>query len=139
MNTVITRDIITDLLPVYLSGEASADTKTLVESYMKSDLEFSRLVKSESRVVFTGPALPARPDQELRALHRARRRLRRKTWHLALAIFFTLTTFAFSIEPTGVTWTWEISPFLTLGLGIVAALFWGAYFHTSRANRSLGV
>jgi anti-sigma factor RsiW len=139
MNTTVTRDVITDLLPVYLSGEASADTKVLVESYIKSNPDFAQFVKQESRTAFGGRSALVAPDREMVALRRAKRRLQKKTWHLVLAIFFTFTTFAFSIEPTGITWTWEVSPLLTLGLGAVAALFWIAYFQTNRASRPAGV
>jgi anti-sigma factor RsiW len=139
MNTTITRDIITDLLPVYLSGEASAETKALVEAYIKNNPEFAQFVKQESRATFSGRIASEAPDREMVALRRAKRRIQKKTWHLVLAIFFTFTTFAFSIEPTGITWTWEVSPLLTLGLGAVAVLFWIAYFQTNRASRPAGV
>jgi len=139
MNTTITRDVITDLLPVYLSGEASADTKALVETFVKSDPEFAQFVGQETRAAFGGRTASAAPDREMIALRRAKRRIQKKTWHLVLAIFFTFTTFAFSIEPTGITWTWEVSPLLTLGLSVVAALFWIAYFRTNRASRPAGV
>jgi hypothetical protein len=33
----VTREAITDLPPVYFSGEASADTRTLVEDYFRQD------------------------------------------------------------------------------------------------------
>jgi anti-sigma factor RsiW len=139
MNTTITRDVITDLLPVYLSGEASSETKVLVEAFIKNHPEFAQFVKQESRAAFTGRAASAAPDREMVALRRAKRRIQKKTWHLVLAIFFTFSTFAFSIEPTGIRWTWEVSPLLTLGLGAVAALFWIAYFQTNRASRPVGV
>jgi anti-sigma factor RsiW len=139
MNTTITRDVITDLLPVYLSGEASAETKALVEAFIKNHPEFAQFVKQESRAAFGGRATSTAPDWEMVALRRAKRRIQKKTWHLVLAIFFTFTTFAFSIEPTGITWTWEVSPLLTLGLGAVAVLFWIAFFQTNRASRPAGV
>jgi hypothetical protein len=41
--TEITRDIITDLLPVYFSGEASEGTRRLVEEYFENDPDFARL------------------------------------------------------------------------------------------------
>ena len=37
----VTREIILDLLPVYLSGEASPATRSLVEEYMKRDPELA--------------------------------------------------------------------------------------------------
>src|SRR5205823_2975860 len=42
----ITRDIIGDLLPAYLSGEASADTRALVDEAAAGDAEIARLVES---------------------------------------------------------------------------------------------
>lgn len=138
MTSPISRDVITDLLPVYFSGEASADTKSLVENFMQSDPEFAKLVKNESRVEFTAKA-GAAPDQEMVSLRRAKRKLRRKAWFLAWAIFFSFLTFIVSIEDTGITWSWQISPLLTLGFAVVAAWFWTAYVRTNRASRSLGI
>ena len=40
----ITRDIILDLLPLYLADEVSADTRSLVESYLESDPELAEKV-----------------------------------------------------------------------------------------------
>ena len=38
----ISRDIVKDLIAVYLAGDASADTRAFVESYLKTDPELSR-------------------------------------------------------------------------------------------------
>jgi len=43
----ITREVIIDLLPVYSSGEASADTMSLVEAYLRTDPELSELIGDE--------------------------------------------------------------------------------------------
>ena len=139
MNYRITRDIITDLLPVYLSGEASADTRALVDSYLKENPDFARVVEQESHASAASQPSSAKPDQELLALRMAKRRLRRRTWLLVGAVFFTFTTFAFSIEPTGITWTWEVSPLLTLALALGAAAFWYGYSRINRAGRLLGI
>src|SRR5678815_2030203 len=34
---IVTRDVVRDLLPVYLAGEASADTRRVVEDFLASD------------------------------------------------------------------------------------------------------
>ena len=39
----VTRDVIYDLLPAYFAGEASADTRLLVEEHFASDPEFGRM------------------------------------------------------------------------------------------------
>ena len=43
----ITREVITDLWPVFLSGEASADTRALVEDFLQHDPEFARGIRQE--------------------------------------------------------------------------------------------
>src|SRR6516164_3104145 len=42
----ITQDVVTDLLPVYFSGEASSDTKSLVEEYFRGNPDFERMARS---------------------------------------------------------------------------------------------
>ena len=37
----VTRDVVTDLLPLYLSGDASDDTRRLVDDFMTTDPEFA--------------------------------------------------------------------------------------------------
>jgi hypothetical protein len=41
----VTRNVIQDILPLYLAGEVSADTSALVEDYLKTDLEMAQMVK----------------------------------------------------------------------------------------------
>ena len=41
----VTREVILDLLPVYLSGEASPDTRSLIEEYMKQDPELAQRIR----------------------------------------------------------------------------------------------
>ena len=38
----VTREVITDLLPLYESGEASEETKRLVRAFLAADPEFAR-------------------------------------------------------------------------------------------------
>lgn len=41
----ITRNVIEDMLPLYLADEASADTRALVEEYLKTDPELAGMAK----------------------------------------------------------------------------------------------
>ena len=95
MNTAISRDILTDLLPLYLSGDASPDTKALVEGYMQEDPEFARLIKSESEVVFPNHIPEPTREKEMEALKQTRREVRLRSWYLGLAIFFSVCPFSF--------------------------------------------
>lgn len=44
----ITRDVILDLLPLYLAGEASEDTARLIKKYLDTDPELAEIVKQKS-------------------------------------------------------------------------------------------
>ena len=65
----VTREVINDLWPVYAAGEASTDTRALVEAFLQQDPEFARLVqgRGEEALLRQIPAgLP--PDSEAQAL-----------------------------------------------------------------------
>ena len=69
----VTREVILDLLPLYLTGEASPATRELVEEYLKQDPELARRLRNQwaenlSRVAPS--TLP--PELELHALRRTR-------------------------------------------------------------------
>jgi predicted anti-sigma-YlaC factor YlaD len=85
----ITREVILDLLPLYLAGEASPATRTLVEEYLAQDAEVARMVRDQK--IETGPRDTAPPDHdlELRSLLRTRRYLGVQKWLFALAITFS--------------------------------------------------
>ena len=44
----ITRNVITDLLPLYTSGEASDDTAALVREYLDGDSELAEMAREAS-------------------------------------------------------------------------------------------
>lgn len=97
----VTREVILDLLPVYLSGEASPDTRTLVEEYMKQDTELAQRIRLqwEDNLAKTAPSvLP--PELELRSLRRTRSLLGWQRWLFGLAIFFSAMSLSneFSFE-----------------------------------------
>lgn len=97
----VTREVILDLLPVYLSGEASPATRTLVEEYMKQDTELAQRIRlqwSDSLAKAVPSALP--PDLELRSLRRTRSLLGWQRWLFGLGIFFSAMSLSneFSFE-----------------------------------------
>jgi predicted anti-sigma-YlaC factor YlaD len=97
----ITREVILDLLPVYLAGEASPATRALVEEYLKQDTELAeriRLQWRDSLATAVPSALP--PDLELRSLRRTRSLLSWQKWLFGFAIFFTAMSLSsqFSFE-----------------------------------------
>jgi predicted anti-sigma-YlaC factor YlaD len=86
----VTREVILDLLPVYLSGEASPATRTLVEEYMKQDPELGQRIRlqwADNFAKAVPSALP--PDLELRSLRRTRSLLTWQRWLFGLGISFS--------------------------------------------------
>ena len=85
----VTQEVILDLLPLYLSGEASPATRALVEEYMKQDAELAQRIRlqwADNFAKAVPSALP--PDLELRSLRRTRSLLGLQRWLFGFGIFF---------------------------------------------------
>jgi hypothetical protein len=138
----VTQEVVLDLLPLYLSGEGSPATRTLVEEYLKQDPEFAQRIRLQWADNFD-KALPSAlpPDLELRSLRRTRGLLSRQRWLFGLAI-------AFSAMPLSNEFSFEGGHFkefhfllrdypaqfgACLVLGVVC---WIAYFNLRRHLRS---
>jgi anti-sigma factor RsiW len=120
----ITRDVVTDLWPLYVAGEASPDTRALVDAFLAEDPEFARLMKengSRSLLSSAPPALP--PDHETRTFASTRKMLRGLPWLRQLAILFSALAFARIISDT----SWDVSPRKFIIQAAIAAAFWIAY------------
>jgi len=86
----VTREVILDLLPIYLGGEASPATRALVEEYMEQDKELAQRIRMQwvdNLAKITPAALP--PDLELRSLRRTRALIGWQKWLFGLGITFT--------------------------------------------------
>jgi hypothetical protein len=98
----VTREVILDLLPVYLAGEASPATRELVEEYMKQDPDLAKRIRqqwSENFAKVAPSALP--PDLELRTLRRTRKLIGWQKWLFGFGIFFTAISLSNEFSFTG--------------------------------------
>jgi hypothetical protein len=98
----VTQDVILDLLPLYLSGEASQATRTLVEEYMKQDTALAQRIRlqwADNFATAVPSALP--PDLELRSLRRTRSLLNWQRWLFGFGIFFSATSLSNQISFEG--------------------------------------
>jgi anti-sigma factor RsiW len=118
----VTRSIIIDLWPTYASGEASDDTRALVEEFLRGDPDLARQLQKDPLAALEPPSLP--PDTEMRAFARARRRLRGYPWLLQLAILFSCLAFARIVSDT----SWDVSPRMFIINAAIAVAFWIAFF-----------
>ena len=87
----ITRQVILDLLPLYLANEASADTRALIEEYLETDPELAYIAKRSAilelpRVI----PVPLTKEDKMEAYEEAKRSIRRHTMIWAVVIAFAL-------------------------------------------------
>lgn len=133
----VTRDVIQDLIPVYLEGEASPATRALVEDWLGRDPELAARVRAGADAGLPGPAPAPPPDLELRAVARTRSVLVRMRWLFALGWVFTAAgssmrlTFADG-HLSGVYLALAGHPFVLAGCLGLGALFWIGYFRLRR-------
>jgi hypothetical protein len=97
----VTREVILDLLPVYLAGEASPATRALVDEYLQQDSELAQRVRTSTVENLSAIAqAPLSSDIELRSLRRARALIGWQKWLFGLGITFTALSLSneFSFE-----------------------------------------
>jgi hypothetical protein len=128
----ITREVVTDLLPIYFSGEASSDTKSLVEEYFRDNPDFERLARSAGtplETLRTAPPVAPGPEEEKRDLESVRCGLDRRKWLFGLSLFLTLSPLSFYFTHgrlyslMGPDFLWEAAFYWSM-----AVLFWFLYF-----------
>lgn len=140
----ITRNVVTDLLPVYLSGEASPDTKALIEEFLAQDPELSSIVEAHKREFSSQhellePVGAPSADHELRTLARTRSLMERQKWSLALALALTAFPFSFIFSHSHLTFMiLRDQPMLAVASWCGATILWIQYFITRRRLRVAG-
>ena len=119
----VTRDVVSDLWPLYASGEASADTRALVEGFLATDPSFAAMLGENGDLTIAGgvPALP--PGHELVSLERARRKLWGFSWCLMFAMMFSMMAFGRIISDT----SFDVSPRPFIAVASLAVVSWTGF------------
>lgn len=132
----VTKDIISDLIPLYAANECSADTRALVEEYLRSNPKEAEELR---RIMSTAiPSMPAVKDfGEAQAFREARRRLRLRSWLMGLALFFSLTPFSFVFTDSVSWWMLRDAPRSAVVYAGIGAVLWFIYAVERRRSRSL--
>ena len=133
----ITKDIISDLLPLYVANECSADTRALVETYLQGHPQEAAGLRRIMSTALSQTPLPSAALDEAGSLREARRRLRLRSWLLALAIFFSLAPFSFFHSGDKTWWMLRDAPMSALVYGMLGGLGWVAYAIQRHRSRSL--
>ena len=120
----ITRNIIADLYPLYISGDASADSRRLVETFLAQDEEFARTLKDGAgdMLAIYPPSLS--PDHELKTLAKIKRHLSGPIWLLQLALIMSGLAFGRIVSDT----SFDVSPRKFIVTAAIAIGFWVAFF-----------
>jgi len=85
----ITRNVILDLLPLFLAGEASPDTQALVEHYLEIDPELAEMAKQASLMDKSDDIpIPLRKEDQMDAYEKAQRQILQRTLILGSIIAF---------------------------------------------------
>jgi anti-sigma factor RsiW len=138
----VTRDVIVDLLPIYLEGEASADTRALVEDFLARDPELARLAatRAEDLLSVEVPANPT-PEDEMRALDKAKKLLRWKGSLVGAAVFFSLLPLSiYNLDDgAGVRMLWSSHPAAAGAALAVAGALWIAVLTLRHRLRTTGL
>jgi hypothetical protein len=82
----VTRDVILDLLPLYLSDEASTDSRALVKEHLDNDPELEQLATQWKDKLSEPPPAPVNPDAQAIAYQEAKRQIANRVITLAIVI-----------------------------------------------------
>jgi hypothetical protein len=100
----VTRDVIADLWPLYVAGEASPDTRVLIEAFLRTDREFEQKLTEVARERLPNLLVGPRPL-------------------LQLALVFSCLAFGRLVSDT----SFDVSPRTFIATAVVAACFWVAF------------
>lgn len=83
----VTRNVVLDLLPLYLADEASSDTRALVESFLETDPELASIVQQQAAAgIPKDVPVPLTKEDQMEAYKQAQRVLLIRTAILAVSI-----------------------------------------------------
>jgi len=132
----VTRDIVIDLLPLYQSGEASKDTRAAIDEFLRKDPSLAQMASQDP-----GTIVPATGASELerRTIARTRAAIRRRSWILGAAIWFSLLPFSFAFRDGRVTFFMLRDQPESMLLLLIATVLWFLYARITRSIRTAGL
>lgn len=132
----VTRNVMNDLLPLYFSGEASGDTRTLVEEYFRENPEFERMARGSARSLdaLRGvTAVAPEAEKEKRDLKKVHKAMWRRKLIFGMALFFTLAPLAFVYSKGHFVWLMlRNDPWTAAFYWGFAVMLWVVYFARAR-------
>lgn len=90
MKLEVTREVINDLWPLYQAGEASPDSRVLINAFLAEDQTFASILRNSERIPRTVPSLHLAAEAERRLLDTAKEKARLRL--LLTGVFVTVAT-----------------------------------------------
>jgi hypothetical protein len=139
----ISREVIKDLLPLYVSGEASDETRELVRHYIDNDPELRAMLAEMTeaeQLLSHKPHVPDLGDSQVRSFQKARLLIRYRGLIMGAAIAYSLFPFTFIYENGEMHWV-VISemPKVAVSSAVIAGILWCTYLYISRKGRKIGL
>ena len=137
----VTQNVIQDLLPAYVAGEASADTVALVEEFLRGDPELARTAEALRSSSLPELPITLQPTKEREALTMTKQLLWWRGVLMGLAIFLTLMPLSFRFDHGQITWRFlqemPLPAAALVGLGALSA--WAGFLYLRRRLRGTGL
>ncbi len=136
-------EVMNDLLTLYLAGEASNESRRLVESYAATHPQFQKALSGAQSLVLPAvqTGIPGAGEKDLHALRRIREQLVLRTIFLAMAIAATLIPFTFTFHGTAIRfafWNNGLEGIAYASIGVALAS-WTACYVMHRSLRRTGL
>jgi anti-sigma factor RsiW len=136
----VNREIVIDLLPLYMAGEVSQTTRTAVEEYLSQDPDLRARVESARQIRLEEPPLTVPASAEKGALEQTQRLLSWKSWLTGLSIFFTMLPMSFVVRNGKLTFQLARDlPWAALASLIAAMAGWIAFAWICRRLQATGL
>ncbi len=118
----ITRDVILDLLPLYLADEVSEDSRQLVQHYLETDPKLAAMVeRMPYQQLPQEIPLPINEDSEMKTYQKARLLTLQHHIFLVLALLFTFIFLVFAFYSVFEPYMPKVIPVLFFA---TAVFFW---------------
>ncbi len=132
----VTRDVVLDLLPLYFAGEVSADTRALVDEFLRTDPDFARMSQRFDTLLKEPDRHPAPGAAERHTFERTRMLVKYRNQTIGLAVAFSLAPFAFTFGSGGVEWIlMRDKPVIAIAWAFTGAACWVAAYIIGRRAR----
>ena len=112
----VPRNVILDLLPAYIAGEASEESRALVEEFARNDPQIARLIRTGTLEPEAISAKMTTPDDlEMKTIKRVRRSIRRQMCYVALGTASVLMVPFLAMRFTNEV-SWTLFDFFVMGI-----------------------